>query len=298
MRKLLLFLLVTFSACYAGMGSTTGTSALLQRNTWSFSVEEIQALNGVSSRDMGAELAAIITDDPDRVDVTILQFKFIATPNKLNYARWTPLPKIKFIDLNGDGIAEMVAHSPNGRQPGGSLNILSRKSGRHYCDIVSCDNDGMRFWPTNNQVLIIAADSLFTGATVDPYHPIEALYAWTGTNCVDVSEKYCSFYESQVIPELTNELSRAYQNVVRGKMNADEGHAVAVEAVQWALAADKLNEMFPELPAARDLAEKVYDLLNTLRLNDNEHSMLVKEFRNVQEKIQLRIGDRISGKSQ
>jgi len=57
----------------------TDTSALLHRDTWSFSEKEIQALNGVSSRDMGTELAAIITDDPDRADGAILELKFIAT---------------------------------------------------------------------------------------------------------------------------------------------------------------------------------------------------------------------------
>ncbi|MBU4211249.1 MAG: hypothetical protein L6437_12150 [Kiritimatiellae bacterium] len=295
-KFLLFFLLATFSICCARAGSMTDTSALLHRDTWSFSAKEIEALNGVSSRDMGAELAAIITDDPDRADGAILELKFIATTNRFNYADWTPLPKIKFIDLNGDGIAEMVACSFNGpRQPGGSLNILSRKSGKHYCDIISCDNGGMRFWPTNNQALLIGSESLFRGATVDPYHPIEVLYAWTGTNCVDVSKKYCSFYESQVIPKLTNELSRAYQKVIHGTRDADKGHtatvnAVPVEAVQWALAADKLNEMFTELPAVRDLTEKVSDLMNVLRLDDNEHPALVKKFRNVQERIRLRIG--------
>jgi len=289
MRKLLLLLLATFSVCCALAGSITDISALLHRDTWSFSEKEIEALNGVNSRDMGTELAAIITDDPDYADGVILELKFIATTNELNYADWTPLPKIKFIDLNGDGIAEMVAHSPNGRQPGGSLYILSRKSGKHYCDIISCDNGGMRFWPANNQALIIGADSLFTGATVDPYNPMEVLYAWTGTNCVDVSRKHVSFYESQVIPKLTNELSRAYQNVIHGKME----DPLLVEAVQWALAADKLNEMFPELPDARDLIKKAYDLLNALRLEDDENSLFVrkiaKEIRNAQEKIRLRI---------
>ncbi|MFH1235589.1 MAG: hypothetical protein V1685_01465 [Parcubacteria group bacterium] len=282
-KFLLFFLLATFSICCARAGSMPATSALLQRDTWSFAAEEIKALNGVSSRDMGAELAAIITDDPDYADGAILELKFIATTNELNYADWTPLPKVKFIDLNGDGIAEMVAHSPNGRQPGGSLYILSRQSGRHYCDIVSCDNGGMRFWPTDNQALIIGAEALFRGATVDPYHPMEMLYAWTGTNCVDVSRKYSAFYESQVIPELTNELSRAYQNVIHGKME----DPLFAEAVQWALAVDKLNEMFPELPGMRDLIKKVYDLLNAMRLADDENPRFVKEFRNAQERIRL-----------
>ena len=84
--KFLLFVVVTFSVCCALAGSMPATSALLHRDTWSFSAKEIKALNGVSSRDMGTELAAIITDDPDYADVTILQFKFIATTNKLNYA--------------------------------------------------------------------------------------------------------------------------------------------------------------------------------------------------------------------
>ena len=288
-RFLLFFLLATFLVCCALAGSITDISALLHRDTWSFSEKEIEALNGVNSRDMGTELAAIITDDPDYADGVILELKFIATTNELNYADWTPLPKIKFIDLNGDGIAEMVAHSPNGRQPGGSLYILSRQSGRHYCDIISCDNEGMRFWPTNNQALIIGAEALFRGATVDPYHPMEVLYAWTGTNCVDVSRKYGSFYESQVIPKLTNQLDQAYQDVIHGKME----DPLLVEAVQWALTADRLNEMFPELPGMRDLIKKAYDLLNALRLEDDENSLFLKkiarEIRNAQEKIRLRI---------
>jgi Holliday junction resolvase RusA-like endonuclease len=148
----------------------------------------------------------------------------------------------------------------------------------------------MGFWPTNNQALIIGSESLFFGATVDPYNPMEVLYAWKGTNCFDVSRKHRAFYESQVIPGLTNELSRAYQNVIRGKME----DPLLVEAVQWALAADKLNEMFPELPATRDLIKKAYDLLNALRLEDDENSLfvkeIVKEIQNAQEKIRLRIG--------
>ena len=289
MHKLLLFLLAAFSACCVRADSTTDTSALLHRDTWSFSVEQVKALNEVSSRDLGAELAAIITNKTDYANVTILQLKFILTTNELNYTDRTPLPKFKFIDLNGDGIAEMVAHSPNGRQPGGSLYILSRQSGRHYCDIISCDNEGMRFWPTNNQALIIGAEALFRGATVDPYHPMEVLYAWTGTNCVDVSRKYGSFYESQVIPKLTNQLDQAYQDVIHGKME----DPLLVEAVQWALTADRLNEMFPELPGMRDLIKKAYDLLNALRLEDDENSLFLKkiarEIRNAQEKIRLRI---------
>lgn len=290
MRKFLLFILITFSACCARAGSTTDVLALLHRDTWSFSAKEITALNRVSSKDMGAGLAAIITNVTDYADGTLMEFKFIVTTNEINYADWIPLPNFKFIDLNGDGIAEMVAHNPHGRQPGGSLYILSRKSGKHYCDIIPCDNGGMRFWPTNNQALIIGSEPLFTWATVDPYHPIEVLYAWTGTNCVDVSNKHRPFYESQVIPKLTNELSRAYQNVVRGKMEADEGHTTPVEAAQWALAADKLKEMFPELPAVRDLAKKAYDLLNALRLEDDENPLFVKEFRNVQERIRMKTG--------
>lgn len=286
MRKFLLFIPATFFACCASAGSTTNTLALIHRDTWSFSAKEIKALNGISSSDMVVKLAASITNKTEYPNGILMEFRYTITIND-NYADWT---KFKSIDLNGDGIAEIVVYISNGpRQPGGSLYILSRKSGKHYCDAISCDNGGMRFWPMNNQALIIGSESLFRGATVDPYHPIEVLYAWTGTNCVNVSKKYCSFYESQVIPKLTNELSRAYQNVVRGEMGADEGHTVPVEAVQWALAADKLNEMFPELPAVRDLAEKVYDLLNTLRLNDNECPLLVKKFRNVQERIRLRI---------
>ena len=125
---------------------------------------------------------------------------------------------------------------------------------------------------------------------MDPYNPMEVLYAWTGTNCVDVSKKHRAFYESQVIPELTNELSRAYQNVIRGKME----DPLLVEAVQWALAVDKLNEMFPELPGVRYLMKKAYDLPNALRLEDDENSLfvkeIVKEIRNAQEKIRLKIG--------
>jgi len=208
-------------------------------------------------------------------------FRYTITINN-NYADWT---KFKCIDLNGDGIAEIVVYISNGpRQPGGSLYVLSRKSGKHYCGIISCDNGGMRFWPTDNQALIIGSEALFRGATVDPYHPMEVLYAWTGTNCVDVSKKYCSFYESQVIPKLINELFRAYQNIIHGKME----DPLLAEVVQWAFTADKLNEMFPELPAVRDLAEKVYDLLNALRLDDDENPLLVKEFRNVQERIRTR----------
>lgn len=283
MRKFLLFLLATFSVCCARAGSTTDVSAPLHRDTWSFSATEITALNGVNSRDMGAELAAIITNKTDYADVTLMELKFIATTNRFNYADWTPLPKVKFIDLNGDGIAELVACSFNGRQPGGNLYILSRKAGKHYCDIVSCGNGGMKFWPTNNQALIIGSEELFRGATVDPYHPMETLYAWTGTNCVDVSRRYSAFYESQVIPKLTNELSRARQNVIHGKME----DPLLVEAVQWALAADKLNAMFPELPGVRDLIKKADDLLNALRLEDDEPPALVKEFRNVQKRIRL-----------
>ncbi|MDO9542577.1 MAG: FG-GAP repeat protein [Kiritimatiellia bacterium] len=259
----------------------TDASALFHRDTWSFSAEEIKALNEVSSGDMVTELADSITNKTDYANRILMGFRYTIKVND-NHADWT---KFKVIDLNGDGIAEIVVYISNGRQPGGNLYILSRKSGRHYCDAVSCDNGGMRFWPTDKQALIIGAEALFRGATVDPYHPMEVLYAWTGANCVDVSRKYGSFYESQVIPGLTNELSRAYQNVIHGKMEVP----LLVEAVQWALTADKLNEMFPDFPGARDLIKKACDLLNALQMEDDENPRLVREFQNVRTKIRLRI---------
>ena len=276
MRKFLLFILATFAVCYIRAESTTNTSALLHRYTWSYPAQEIKALNEVSSSDMVTELAASI---PNETGI-LREFSYTIKIND-NYEDWT---KFKLIDLNGDGIAEMIVYISNGpRQPGGSLYIFSRKSGTHYCDAVSCGNDGIKFWPADDQILIIGSKTLFRGATVDPSHPFEVLYAWTGTNCVDVSRKYCSFYESQVAPKLTNEISRAYQKVIHGKME----DPLLAAAIQWALAVDRLNSMFPELPGVRDLIKKAYDLLNAMQMEDDKNSRFVKEFRNVHERIRL-----------
>ena len=58
-------------------------------------------------------------------------------------------------------------------------------------------------------------------------------------------------------------------------------------AIQWALAVDRLNSMFPKLPGARDLIKKAYDLLNAMQMEDDKNSRFVKEFRNVHERIRL-----------
>lgn len=276
MHKFLLFFLAMFSAFCARADSTINTFTLLHRDTWSFSAQEIKALN--ESSNVVAQLASGITN----MDGILREFSYTIEVND-HYKNWT---NFRAIDLNNDGIVEIVVYISNGpRQPGGGLYILSRKSGMHYGDIISCGNGGIRFWAADNQILIIGAEPLFEGATVDPYYPFEMLYAWTGTNCVDVSRKNRAFYENQVIPELMNKLFLAYQNVTHGKME----EPLPAEVVQWALIADKLNEMFPELPGLRDLIKKTDDLLNAMRLDyeEKERPFLFKEFRNVQEKIRL-----------
>lgn len=261
-------LVICFFVCTID-GRSADASALLDRDSWSFSDEEIRNLNDLKLIELEPKLASIIRGITGGLGAgKLMQFKFV--------------------DLNDDGIVEMIVRCDlSGRGLTRDISVLSQKAGKQYYEIVPCYGR-IVLWETENRKLIVGSEPVFTLFGCDPILAFPQLYAWTGSKCEDISKQYWSYYRDQLLPLLTNKIFEIKNTNFRS-LEPEPKHRLTVSAVNWALAADKLKEMFPELPAVRDLTKKVYDLLNALQLDDNEHPLLVKKFRNVQKKIRLRI---------
>lgn len=247
---------------------------LLHRATWSFSAEEIKTLNTIDRKVMGPHIAAIIK-------------------NATGHKDEDPLMDFKVIDLNGDGIAEVVFRTDvSGRWFARDVCVLSCSSGKYNYEIVPSYGIKITLWEKKDQKFIVGSEPVFELVRCDPILNFPEIYAWTGSKCKLVSKQHWPYYRDQFLPLLTNGISEL-ENTNFQTLAPECKHRMAVEAVNWALATDKLNEMFPEEPAVKDSLKKTYELLNALRLEDDENSLFVrkiaKEIRNAQEKIRLRI---------
>ena len=262
-------LILCFFVCTID-GRSADASALLDRDSWSFSDEEIRNLNALKPIELESKLASIIRGITVGLEVgKLMQFKFV--------------------DLNDDGIVEMIVRCDlSGRGLTRDISVLSQKTGKQYYEMVPCYGR-IVLWKTENRKLIVGSEPVFELFGCDPILAFSQLYAWTGATCKDVSKQYWPYYRDQILPLLTNRIFEIKNTNFRS-LESEPKHRLTVSAVNCALTADKLKEMFPELLAVRDLTKKIYDLLNALRLDDNEHPVLIKKFRNVQERTRLRIG--------
>lgn len=266
--RILSILFILCAIAYVRRAWSADTLILLHQDTWSFSAEEIQTLNAIDRKVMGPELASIIKNVTGRKDED-------------------PLMDFKVIDLNGDGIAEIIFRTDvSGRGFSRDASVLSRNNGRYNYAIVPSYGIKIILWETENQKFIVGSEPVFEMIRCDPILDFPEIYVWTGSNCKIVSKQYWPYYRDHLLPLVTNGIFEI-KNTNFFFRGPELKHCMAVEAVNWALATDKLNEMFPEEPAVRDAVRKIYELLNALRLEDDENPRLVKEFRNVQEKIRL-----------
>lgn len=242
---------------------------LLNRDSWSFSTNEVQHLNALSPQVMQPTVVGIVSSVTE-------------------YGDNDRLLAFRVIDLNGDGADELLARLDcSGRGIVQDLVVLSRKGGAYICDTVSAYGQDITVYQSGTQFLIVASCRLL-GEDVnhaDPNQDFQFLYAWSGTNCNDVSRQHREYYESRFVPSLTNAIARYDERIGADK---DDQRRSFLEVFGFGMAAQKFTELFSVSPLSREQTKKLERLLS--RLSADQDTKLKKqlgdEFRKVEAYLQ------------
>ena len=242
--------------------------SILDMDTWNFLPQQSVALNAVPPKIIEARINKAVT---------------AATGG------WPggTLQEFKVVDLNADGIYEIVAridYSGRGRALG--LSVISRGKGRYYQDTVPTwgAEKGMTFWGNSGHNLIIGTEPMGSWCTVDPLISMVALYEWTGTNSVDVSKANEKYYRTVFVPGLTN---RVVAYSVKGPDNEIERHDETIKLAQLALLIPKVNSMFHPPLVPPDVVRTLSRLMVSFHPNKNERKDVVEQFRIAQASLSL-----------
>ena len=251
------------SRAVAGALSSNDLS-LLERDTWSFSAQKIETLNAVAPKVLEAKFLSILKAATGHIAAEALM-------------------EFRFTDLDGDGIAEALARIDySGRGLTRDLSVLSRKSGKYYYQTIPAYGCGITLWQKEKQNLIVGSFPLFELTRADPLQTFPVLYAWTGSQCEDVSRENKNYYEAQYVPVLTNALCRCQQTDI--PENEESRRRVMIEAIGLALATKKLNSMFADHLVATNEVKKLDRFIEAFPVDGNEDTMILKKFREVRER--------------
>ncbi len=255
-------------------GITSSDLTVLVRNTWSFSAQEIKNLNGQAADVFQKSLALTLKDVPDYA-VEIMA-------SGLTYGR---LVEFRIVDLNDDGIAEiLLSVDDSGRGLIRDISVLSRRSGKFYCQGISAYGGTIKLLRTEKPNLIIGSSPLFELTRADPILTFPMLYSWTGSQCKDVSRENRAYYEAQYLPALTNAISR-FQAINMSDKKGESKRRLMVEVIGWALATEKLVSMFSDQLVSTNEVAKLNNLMETFTWDGEQDSVFVRKFRDAHSQL-------------
>ena len=245
---------------------------VLRRDTWSFSEEEMKTLNKCTAESLEKTLLPIINDATGHViEGRLMSFRVV--------------------DLNNDGIAEVLACIDySGRGVIRDVALLSRKSGQYYQRTIPAYGGTIKLVRKENQNLVVGSLPLFELTGADPIQAFPMLYSWTGCECRDVSRENRAFYASQYLPVLTNALY-CFQgnNLIKG---GEAQRRFMIEAINCGLAIEKLNSMFNGQLVLTNEVAKLNNLMKSFVGDGEADAMILKKFIEVRGWVHRSSGER------
>ena len=230
--------------------SASDVSSLLERDTWTFSLEERAQLNAVEAA---------------HFNVVILNLIATATGNLPTGV----LMDFQVVDLDADGISGIIATvDVSGRGLSRDVAVVSRKDGTYRYDTIPTYGGAIDLWESDGKQFLVGAQPAYELSRTDPLITYPLLYSWTGVKCEEVSERARSYYEATFLPLITASLEKAMEQDTAE--SHDDKRRTVLRMVALSRSVIKVNSLFEQPLVSKDQVAAVKEMLDGFQLRGEE----------------------------
>lgn len=183
-----ILVILLFSGVVYAQGSL---ETMLSKQTWTFGKEELSLLNNAARPEM----------EPLLID---LEVKATHMPVDRGSTR---LIAYSFIDLNKDGLAELLTRFSRGAL-GRSCDVMvvTRRAGKYFessyedCGDNGLSQSGFKMYETKDKTLVIGGTQVLSLHMTDPTVSFPVIYGWNGERLIEVSREHRAWYQGNYVP--------------------------------------------------------------------------------------------------